>query len=76
MSWKAEWKVGKDDRWYSTDHRFATPQEAQAYAFRYHVRPHEYWDLGPVKKLRTVECDDPVTHEWGYGICARAPKVA
>lgn len=56
MSWKPEVKVKGDPDWYPNALRFATEEEAEAYAVGLFYR----WTL--TTAYRVVECDDPITY--------------
>ena len=58
MSWKPEIKVHNDPKFYDNAVRFATAEEAIAYAKDLEAR----WTSA--EEIRVTETKDPVTGEW------------
>jgi len=61
MSWKAEVRVGNDDKFYSNDLRFSTKEEAEAYGRDLMSR----W-MATVA-MQAVEDDAPVNYNLAEG---------
>jgi hypothetical protein len=61
MSWKPEVIADNSGQWAGNALRFATLDEAEAYA------RDLAWRWTSVRKWRVTQCDDPVTYTWHDG---------